>query len=266
VGTASAIVRYAGFTILADSSLLHATPASVGYGLRRRRPDPILDLGELPAVDLAVLSGLHGEAEQAVERRLPPGLPVVTTLHAAAVLRAKGFGAAHGLSRGETVGIRKGSAHLKVTAAPGRHGPGLLSALLPPVMGARLEFRPEGCSPALCLAIAGDTAAHEHLRSTDPCPQDVDLRLLHLAGTRAFGLLLTGTGRQSEPVRLLNPRTAIAVHADDPPAFRSSLAKLVREVRAGSLQGRLRYLVRGETYRFEVPAGRLALTRAQAAQ
>jgi len=71
------------------------------------------------------------------------------------------------------------------------NGPGILNALLPPVMGARLELRPDGRRSVLCVSIAGDSIAHEHLR-------------------------------------------------------------------AAGLQGRLHCLVRGETYRFEVPSGRLA--------
>ena len=53
VGTATVILRYAGFTILTDPNFLHAGDhVHLGYGLTSERlTNPALDIEELPPVD-----------------------------------------------------------------------------------------------------------------------------------------------------------------------------------------------------------------------
>src|SRR5215216_1159527 len=94
VGTATVILRYAGFTILTDPNFLHAGDhVHLGYGLTAERlTDPAIDIEELPPIDLCVLSHYHGDHfDQLVEERLQKDLPIITTEHAATALKAKNF-------------------------------------------------------------------------------------------------------------------------------------------------------------------------------
>jgi Beta-lactamase superfamily domain len=119
VGTATVILRYAGFTILTDPNFLHqGDHAHLGYGLTSERlTEPALDIDELPPVDFVVLSHYHGDHfDQIVERRLDKRLPIITTHHAAAKLRAKGFREARGMETWETFTVEKGDARLRITS------------------------------------------------------------------------------------------------------------------------------------------------------
>ena len=143
VGTATVILRYAGFTILTDPNFLHkGDHVHLGYGLRsRRRTEPAIAFHELPPLDLLVLSHLHEDHfDRIAERRLDRDLPIVTTPQAARALEAKGFRATHGLDPWDSLPVAKGDASLTITAMPGRHGPALASKLLPAVMGTMLDF------------------------------------------------------------------------------------------------------------------------------
>ena len=55
VGTATVILRYAGFTILTDPNFLHASDhAHLGYGLTAQRlTDPALEIEDLPPLDFS---------------------------------------------------------------------------------------------------------------------------------------------------------------------------------------------------------------------
>jgi len=61
IGTATTLIRYAGFTILTDPNFLHRhEKVRLGYGLSSRRlTEPALDIADLPPVDLVVLSHMH---------------------------------------------------------------------------------------------------------------------------------------------------------------------------------------------------------------
>jgi hypothetical protein len=50
VGTATVILRYAGFTVLTDPNFLHAGDhAHLGYGITaERRTDPAMDIEDIP--------------------------------------------------------------------------------------------------------------------------------------------------------------------------------------------------------------------------
>src|ERR671933_3093843 len=94
VGTATVILRYAGFTILTDPNFLHAGDhVHLGYGLTAERlTNPALEIEELPPLDFCVLSHYHGDHfDQVAEERLRKDLPIITTEHAASELGDKGF-------------------------------------------------------------------------------------------------------------------------------------------------------------------------------
>ncbi len=63
VGTATIILRYAGFTILTDPNFLHAGDhVHLGYGLTSERlTNPAINIEDLPPIDLCVLSHYHGD-------------------------------------------------------------------------------------------------------------------------------------------------------------------------------------------------------------
>src|ERR1044072_9790166 len=68
VGTATVILRSAGFTILTDPNFLHAGDhVHLGYGLTAERlTDPAIDIEQLPPLDFCILSHYHGDHFDAV--------------------------------------------------------------------------------------------------------------------------------------------------------------------------------------------------------
>ncbi len=100
VGTATVILRYAGFTILTDPNFLHAGDhVHLGYGLTSERlTDPAINIEDLPPLDLCVLSHYHGDHfDQIVEEKLQKDLPIVTTNSAVGELEARNFTGGIGL-------------------------------------------------------------------------------------------------------------------------------------------------------------------------
>src|SRR3954467_13677845 len=100
VGTATVIIRYAGFTILTDPNFLHAGDhAHLGYGLTSERlTEPALDIENLPPLDLCVLSHYHGDHfDQIAEENLDRNLLIITTNHAREKLEEIGFKEVAGL-------------------------------------------------------------------------------------------------------------------------------------------------------------------------
>jgi len=125
VGTATVILRYAGFTILTDPNFLHrGDHVHLGHGMTAiRRTDPALKLEALPPVDLVVLSHMHEDHfDREVERKLDRGLPIITTPHAATDLSSRGFRAARGLKTWEALTVTKGGARARITSMPGASG------------------------------------------------------------------------------------------------------------------------------------------------
>ena len=63
VGTATTIIRFAGFTILTDPNFLHAGDhAHIGYGMTTERlTEPAFDIEALPPIDFCILSHYHGD-------------------------------------------------------------------------------------------------------------------------------------------------------------------------------------------------------------
>ena len=256
IGTATVLIRYAGFTILTDPNFLHqGEQVRLGYGLRSTRQTELaLSIEQLPALDVVVLSHLHEDHfDRVAEQRLNRALPIVTTGHAAASLKRKGFESAQALQTWEALTCVKGNTALRVTSMPGKHAPGILKMMLPPAMGSLLEFQDRAGEVRFRLYITGDTLIHGALSEIPRRYPQIDLALLHLGGTRIFGVLLTMDARQGvEAIRLLSPRRTIPIHFNDYPVFKSPLDDFQRAVQAAGLTGSVTYLNHGETHQFEV--------------
>jgi L-ascorbate metabolism protein UlaG (beta-lactamase superfamily) len=262
IGTATVILRYAGFTILTDPNFLHAGDhVHLGYGLTAERlTNPALDIEDLPPLDFCVLSHYHGDHfDQIAEAKLRKDLPIITTEHAATELKDKGFTATIALETWDSVKVEKGAARVSITSMPGKHGPAIADLLLPPVMGSMLEFTSSTDRPALRLYITGDTLLHDDLHEIPRRYPEIDLALFHLGGTRIMGILLTMDAEQGvEAIRIINPRELIPIHYNDYEVFKSPLDDFKKAVEAAGFADRVKYLSHGETYDFEVPASRVA--------
>lgn len=257
VGNATVLLRCAGFTILTDPNFLHqGEHVHLGYGIRSaRRTNPAIEIEDLPPFDLVVLSHMHEDHfDRVVEQKLNKDVPIVTTPHAAAKLKRKGFHSAHAVPTWESQRVVKGNAHLQITAMPGIHGPRLLQAALPPVMGSLLEFQTPTGETRFRLYISGDTLVHDQLHKIPQRYPDIDLALIHLGGTRVLGILLTMDGQQGvKAIQIIGPRTAIPIHFNDYTVMKSPLEEFMQAVAAAGLDQRVHYLSHGDTYRFEVP-------------
>ncbi|MFL6229092.1 MAG: MBL fold metallo-hydrolase [Pyrinomonadaceae bacterium] len=260
VGTATVILRYAGFTILTDPNFLHAGDhVHLGYGLTAERlTNPALDIEQLPPLDFVVLSHYHGDHfDRIAEEKLRKDVPIVTTEHAAGELKDKGFTQTVALDTWGAATVEKNGACVRVTSMPGRHGPPVVEKFLPPVMGSMLEFETAEGRIALRLYITGDTLVFDDLNEIPKRYPDIDLGLFHLGGTTIMGILLTMDAEQGvEAVRIVNPKKVIPIHYNDYEVFKSPLEDFKRAAAEAGLSERMIYLSHGETYDFEVPASR----------
>jgi L-ascorbate metabolism protein UlaG (beta-lactamase superfamily) len=258
VGTATVLLRYAGFIILTDPNFLHqGEHVHLHYGIRSaRRTNPAMEIEDLPPIDLVVLSHMHEDHfDRVVEQKLDKNLPIVTTPHAADHLQKKGFKATQALETWETLTVVKGDSLLRISSMPGRHGPGVINALLPPVMGSMLEFQNHAQQTIFRLYITGDTLVYEQLKEIPKRYPDIDLALLHLGGTKVFGILLTMDARQGvQAVQIIAPHTAIPIHYNDYTVFKSPLEDFMKAIAAAGLEHKIRYLSHGQTYKFSVSA------------
>ncbi|MDQ3896613.1 MAG: MBL fold metallo-hydrolase [Actinomycetota bacterium] len=250
VGTATVLVRYGGFTFLTDPNFLHQGEyAKLGYGLRSKRlTEPAMSIADLPPLDFVVLSHHHGDHfDEVAAAELDKRVPILTTPHAARKLRSQGFLAPVELETWESQTVTRGGTSVRVTAMPGKHGPGPIDALLPPVMGSMLEF--EGAGAAFRMYITGDTLLHDRLEEIPRRYPDVDLALLHLGGTRVLGVLVTMDASQGvKVVQLVRPRAAIPIHYHDYTVFKEPLAAFKEAVTTAGLSTTVRYVGHGETY------------------
>ena len=255
VGTATVMIRYAGFTILTDPNFLHAGDhVHLGYGLTSvRKTEPAVEIEDLPSLDFVLLSHLHGDHfDRVVERKLNRATPIISTLHASRYLQKVGFTQTHSLESWESIDVGKGEASLRLTAMPGTHGPGLFGAVLPPVMGSMLDFGSEAGDHRLRMYISGDTLMHDRLREIPRRFPDVDLALLHLGGTKVLGIVVTMDAEQGlEAMRIVDARTTLPIHYNDYEAFKSPLEDFKQAVREADLEDRVHYLAHGDTYEFE---------------
>ncbi len=260
IGTATVLLRYAGFTILTDPNFLHqGDHVHLGFGLTSTRlTNPAIEMDMLPPFDFVILSHLHEDHfDRFVQQNLDKGTTIVTTPEAAAALRRKCFSMLEPLHTWETLTVTKGDYTLRITAMPAKHGPGVLNSALPSVMGSMLEFQNKAGETLLRLYITGDTLLHEHLQEIPQRYPDIDLALLHLGGTRIFGILLTMDAMQGiEAIKLINPHEAIPLHYNDYTVFKSPLADFQELVKLSGLEDRVHYMAHGDTYTFEVPGSR----------
>lgn len=254
IGTATTVISGGGFTLLTDPNFLHAGDhAHLGYGLTSKRlTNPAIDIEQLPPLDACLLSHLHGDHWDSVaEEHLSRSLPIITTVHAAKALERRGFSDTHGLNPWDEVGLMREQSWLKITSLPGKHGPGLVNALLPPVMGSMLEWGTGEAAPCFRLYISGDTLLCDQLREIPERYPNIDLALLHLGGTRVLGVLVTmDAGQGISAIRIINPRLAIPIHYNDYGVFKSTLEEFMQAVKREGLEDRVHYLRHGDSYNF----------------
>ena len=260
IGTATVILRYAGFTILTDPNFLHAGDhVHLGYGLTSERlTEPAINIEDLPPIDLCVLSHYHGDHfDQLVEEKLQKDLPIVTTNHAVGEIEARKFTGGIGLDTWESTEFTKGAARLRITSMPGQHGPGIVDFALPDVMGSVLDFETETGERALRLYISGDTLVIDELKEIPRRFPEIDIGLFHLGGTRVLGVMVTMDDEQGvEAIKLINPDKAIPIHYNDYDVFKSPLEDFKRAATEAGLSDKIVYLAHGETYNFDIPESR----------
>ncbi len=249
IGNATMLIRVDGFTVLTDPTFVHRHESvPLGYGLHTTRlTDPAVEIEDLPPVDLVLLSHLHGDHfDRVAQERLPRTLPVITTAESSRALRELGFGGAVGLETWDSVTLTRGGSRLRITACPGRHGPGLSDLVLPDVMGSVVEYG-QG-DRVRRLYISGDTLLVDDLAEVPRRYPGIDVAVFHLGGTRVFGLLVTMDAEQGvEAVRLIDAGTSIPVHYDDYDVFTSSLEDFLEAAQAAGLRDRVLPVARGET-------------------
>lgn len=264
IGTATVIIRYAGFTILTDPNFLHAGDhVHLGYGLTSERlTEPAINIEDLPPLDLCVLSHYHGDHfDQIVEEKLQKDLPIVTTNSAVGELEARDFTGGIGLNTWDTAEFTKGSARLRITSMPGQHGPGIVDFALPDVMGSILDFETENGERLIRLYISGDTLIIDELKEIPKRFPDIDIGLFHLGGTRVLGIMVTMDDEQGvEAIKLINPEKAIPIHYNDYDVFKSPIEDFKRAATEAGLDEKMIYLAHGETHNFEVPKSRSVKT------
>jgi L-ascorbate metabolism protein UlaG (beta-lactamase superfamily) len=256
IGTATVILRYAGFTILTDPNFLHAGDhVHLGYGLTSKRlTEPAIDIDELPPIDLCVLSHYHGDHfDQIVEEKLRKDLPIVTTNSAVGELEARNFTNGIGLDTWETAEFTKDTARLRITSMPGQHGPGIVDFALPDVMGSVLDFETKTGERGLRLYISGDTLIIDELKEIPQRFPEIDIGLFHLGGTRVLGIMVTMDDEQGvEAIKIIQPDKAIPVHYNDYDVFKSPLEDFKLAATKAGLSEKIVYLAHGETYNFQI--------------
>lgn len=257
LGTATVIIRYGDLTILTDPNFLHrGDHVHLGYGLTSERlTNPAIELGNLPPVDLVVLSHMHEDHfDKFVQKNLDRNIPIVTTEEAGKSLKELGFMKRHPLKTWDTLIVERGNTLLRVTAMPGRHGPPIVAELLPEVMGSLLDFGIKNSPRSYRMYISGDTMVFDDIKDIPRRYPDVDLALLHLGGTRLLGLV-TVTMDAKEGVKMMQlivPRKAIPIHYNDYDVFKSPLSDFKKEMERAGLQDKIIYLEHGDTYEFDL--------------
>ena len=250
IGTATCLVRYRGLTLLTDPNFLHrGQRVHLGYGLTSRRlTNPAMSIAELPPLDAVILSHLHGDHFDRVARRgLDHSVPVLTTKHAAFVLRRWGFDEATGMTTYEQQSLTREAARVTVTSLPGVHARGPLRRLLPPVMGSLVEFEHDGRTD-LRAYITGDTVLGPHVDEIARRWPEIDVVVAHLGGTRIVKATVTMDAAQGvELLRRIRPHTAVPVHYNDYPVFKSGLEDFRQEVQRSGLAVDVVYVRHGDT-------------------
>lgn len=256
IGNATALLRCGPFTLLTDPNFLHrGQRAYLGAGLSTRRlTEPAMSIDELPRLDAVVLSHLHGDHWDRVARaKLDRGLPVVTTPHAAHRLQGwHRFRHAVGLRTWESHTLVKDGALLRITAMPGRHAPGAVRMLLPPVMGSLLEFGPANGKVQYRVYITGDTLMFDGINQIARRNRNIDLAILHLGGTKLpGGIMVTMDGAQGADLfEEIRPGRAVPVHYNDYSVFSSPLDEFRREMDRRGFADLATYIEPGQSHTF----------------
>ena len=148
---------------------------------------------------------------------------------------------------------------LRVTSMPGTHGPLLVAAMLPDVMGSMLDFRNERDGRTYRMYISGDTLVHEDLKEI---PRRTGISIWRYCisaerGCSASWSRWTRAGNRSAAHR--SSRLAIPIHYNDYDVFKDPLEEFVHAVERAGLKDKVRYLYHGESYEF-VPRSENSVT------
>lgn len=255
IGTATVLIRYRGLTILTDPNFLHkGDHVHLGYGITaQRQTNPAIEFDKLPPIDLVILSHMHEDHfDKLVRDKLDRNTPIVTTREASEALKRLGFQQRFALSDWDRLEVSKGETRLRITSAPGRHGPAGVAVLLPTVMGSVLDFGANADAPDYRMYISGDTLVYDDIRSIPQRFPGIDLALLHLGGTRILSVFkVTMDGKDGvQMMQIVKPKKTIPIHYNDYDVFKSPLAEFAREVKAAGLDEGVVYLSHGDTYTF----------------
>jgi L-ascorbate metabolism protein UlaG (beta-lactamase superfamily) len=261
IGTATTLITLGGFTILTDPNFQHAgDSAHLGYGLKTTRlTNPAVDMHNLPALDLCLLSHMHGDHwDEVAQNNLDKELLIVSTHQAVKELRKQGFRRLYPLETWEHMVLQRENTWLRITAMPALHGPGPLNTLLPETMGSMLEWGrvSEGGGdpqPKYRLYISGDTLIHDDLVEIPLRFPDINLALLHLGGERGIGVPLSMDAHQGiQAISIIKPRLTVPIHHSDYDVYKATLGENKEYFAAAKLSAVVRYLDPGETYQFEL--------------
>lgn len=260
IGNATVLLEWGPLRLLTDPNFIHRHESvQVAPGVSTTRlHDPAIDIGDLPPIDLVVLSHFHGDHfDQVAERELPKDLPILTPPSAVDELEKRDFTAARGLETWESDEVAAGEHRIRVTAVPGRHGPPIIDLALPDVMGSILDLESPAASHR--LYISGDTLVFDDLHEIPRRYPDVDLGVFHLGGTRVAGILVTMDAEQGiEAVRIIGPDRILPIHYDDYDLFTSPLEDFVATVAEAGLANRLVDLPRGSSLDLELESRALS--------
>lgn len=255
IGTATVLIRFQGLTILTDPNFLRkGDQVHLGYGVSSRRlTNPAIDLANLPPIDLVVLSHMHDDHfDKLVQEKLPRNTPIVTNKEASESLKRIGFTNTFALSRWDRLDVQKGGTRLRVTSLPGRHGGPGVTAVLPSVMGAMLDFGADPAAPDYRIYVSGDTMVYDELADIPQRFPGIDLALLHLGGMRMLGMFeVTMDGKDGvRLMQLVRPRMAVPIHHGDYDVYQSPPGDFASAAQAAGLAPQVTWLARGETYSF----------------
>jgi L-ascorbate metabolism protein UlaG (beta-lactamase superfamily) len=122
-------------------------------------------------------------------------------------------------------------------------------------MGSVLHFMGDSGETRLRMYISGDTLVIDDLGDIPKRLGDIDLAVLHLGGTRVFGVTVTMNGEQGvRLMKMIRPEITIPVHFDDYDVFHSPLSDFEAAVTKAKLDDHVRIMKRGESLVFALPA------------